>query len=77
MPYKTLSDLPEVVRKRLPIHGQHIYIKAFNNAWKEYKDPTTRWNSKREPVAHAVAWSAVEKKYEKNSKGKWVKIKGK
>ena len=32
MPYKTLSDLPESVRKHLPKHAQEIYLEAFNNA---------------------------------------------
>ncbi len=76
MPYKSNSELPESVRDNLPEHGQDIYREAFNNAWKEYKDPSERrGNESREEVSHKVAWSAVEKVYEKNSEGKWVKKK--
>ena len=76
MPYKSNSELPETVRKNLPEHGQDIYREAFNNAWQEYKDPSERRGSEsREEVSHKVAWSAVEKVYEKNSEGKWVKKK--
>ena len=74
MPYKINSDLPERVRDNLPEHGQDIYREAFNNAWEEYKEPSERrGNESREEVSHKVAWSAVEKVYEKNSDGKWVK----
>jgi cation transport regulator len=74
MPYKSNSELPERVRENLPEHGQDIYREAFNNAWQEYKDPSERrGNESREEVSHKVAWSAVEKVYQKNSDGKWVK----
>jgi cation transport regulator len=76
MPYKSNSELPEMARENLPEHGQDIYREAFNSAWEEYKDPSQRrGNESREEVSHKVAWSAVEKVYEKNSEGKWVKKK--
>ena len=74
MPYENNSELPEMVKNNLPEHGQDIYREAFNNAWEEYKNPSERrGNESREEVAHKVAWSAVEKVYEKNSNGDWVK----
>lgn len=73
MPYKRNSELPDTVRENLPEHGQDIYREAFNSAWEEYKNPSERKeNASREETAHRVAWSAVKKKYEKDSKGKWV-----
>ena len=66
MPYKTASDLPESVKHVLPKHAQEIYRAAYNNAWKEYKDPQKRkTDASREETAHKVAWAAVEKKYVK------------
>ncbi len=65
MPYKTLDDLPKNV-KVLPKHGQEIFMAAFNNAEKEYKDESRQY---------ATAWAAVEHKYHKNEEGKWVKNK--
>lgn len=75
MPYYTSNnDLPLLVRDLLPEHGQEIYKKAFNSAWEQYADPTERRNPEesREEVAHKVAWSAVERVYEKDSQtGEW------
>lgn len=66
MPYKSLSDLPDSVRETLPHHAQEIYRAAFNNAWKEYENPSTRVSQvSREETAHRVAWAAVKKKYVK------------
>ncbi len=64
MPYEELSDLPESVRSHLPKHAQEIYRAAYNSAQDQYGE---------ESRAHRVAWSAVEKKYEKDEKsGDWV-----
>ena len=66
MPYDTLSDLPDSVRDNLPKHAQEIYQAAFNNAWDEYHHDEAR--------AHRVAWSAVEREYDKDDKtGDWKK----
>ncbi len=73
MPYKQLSELPDSVRDNLPKHAQEIYLAAFNNASKQYKDPDTRRGDEdRETVAHKVAWSAVKKEYEKRD-GQWTR----
>ncbi|AWN73133.1 ChaB family protein [Legionella anisa] len=74
MPYKKVNELPDSVKDNLPNHAQEIYKEAFNNAWRQYDDPDERQGDRsREETAHAVAWSAVKKDYEKNSKGEWVK----
>lgn len=74
MPYDKNSELPESVRDSLPKHAQDIYRKAYNSAWKQYKDPEERrGNDSREETAHQVAWSAVKKEYEKVETGKWKK----
>ncbi|MCW5937339.1 MAG: ChaB family protein [Fimbriimonadaceae bacterium] len=72
MPYDSIKDLPDGVQDNLPRHAQEIYKEAFNSAWDEYADPDKRrGDDSHEAVAHKVAWSAVEKKYEKRD-GKWV-----
>lgn len=74
MPYDKLEDLPERVKDNLPKHAQEIYMKAFNSAWEQYKEPEERRGEEsREEVSHKVAWSAVKQEYEKNKEGKWVK----
>jgi cation transport regulator len=74
MPYERVDDLPGSVRDSLPKHAQEIYRAAFNSAWDQYDQPEERRGGRsREETAHAVAWSAVEQKYEKDSKsGKWA-----
>ncbi|MCE0721823.1 MULTISPECIES: ChaB family protein [Legionella] len=74
MPYKKVNELPDSVKDNLPNHAQEIYKEAFNSAWKQYDDPDERQGGRsREETAHAVAWNAVKKEYEKNSEGEWVK----
>jgi len=63
MPYEKLADLPDSVRNNLPEHAQEIYKEAYNSAEEQYGE---------ESRAHRVAWSAVERKYEKDENGNWV-----
>lgn len=67
MPYSDIADLPAPVRSHLPAHAQEIYMKAFNNAWREYAE-----RGDREVVAHKVAWAAVKKVYRKED-GEWTR----
>lgn len=72
MPYQNLKDLPEGVRDNLPNHAQEIYKEAYNSAWEEYEDPSSRRDdASGEEVAHRVAWAAVKKKYAKDDEGNW------
>ena len=67
MPYSDIADLPASVRSHLPRHAQEIYMKAFNNAWREYAA-----REDREVVAHKVAWAAVKKVYRKEG-SEWAR----
>ena len=67
MPYADISDLPDSVRNHLPPHAQEIYMKAFNNAWREYAA-----RADREAVAHKVAWAAV-KRVDRKEGDTWVR----
>lgn len=72
MPYRNTSQLPQAVREHLPAHALGIYMRAFNNAWKQYKDPRKRHKEgTREETAHRVAWAAVERTYKKGNSGRW------
>lgn len=72
MPYKNKKDLSAQVKENLPVHAQEIYLKAFNNAWDQYKKPEERrGNESREATSHKVAWSAVKQEYKKDNSGKW------
>jgi cation transport regulator len=68
MPYNSNQDIDPDVRDKLPEHAQDIYRESFNSAYDQY----VKGEGQDESHAHAVAWSAVKKKYEKNEKtGKW------
>ena len=71
MPYTAIETLPDKIHK-LPKHAQEIYLKAFNNAWKEYAAASKRRDASREVTAHKVAWNAVKHSYEKNGEV-WVR----
>lgn len=64
MPYKSINDLPETVKK-LPEAAQKLFLSVFNTAIK----------SKTETMAFKIAWAAVKKKY-KDGKKVTKKLKG-
>ncbi len=66
MPYAAIEDLPERVRRHLPIHAQDIFIAAFNHAY-----DTHRGDPRQEEIAHRIAWAAVMKSYVKEGDD-WV-----
>jgi cation transport regulator len=69
MPYRSIRNLPDAVRKHLPKGAQEIYKEVYNSAWDQYAD-----RRDREAVAHKVAWSAVKRQYAKQG-SQWVKKK--
>ena len=72
IPYDRLEELPDGVRDVLPKHAQEIYKEAFNSAWDQYDEPQERrGDATREETAHAVAWTAVKRTYEKGEDGRW------
>lgn len=76
MPYHSIDELPKGVRDNLPEKAQEIFLQAYNHAFEEYKNPSSRkGNVSREEVSHKVAWAAVKKSYQKNKNGIWVKKK--
>jgi cation transport regulator len=62
MPYARNEALPPSIRVHLPPHGQDIFRQAFNHAWTSYG---AREPSRREEIAHPVAWAAVKRQYHK------------
>jgi cation transport regulator len=57
IPDDKLTDLPDSVRNNLPEHAREVYRAAYNSAEEQYGE---------EACAHRVAWSTVEKEYQKN-----------
>ena len=53
MPYRTVKDLPEKQVDQYNAHQKQAFLKAFNNAYEEYKGDEGR--------AFAVAHSAAKK----------------
>jgi cation transport regulator len=50
MPYKSVSELPQEQVDQYSAHQKHAFLKAFNNALKEYGD-----ESRAFAVAHTAA----------------------
>jgi len=63
MPYKSVNDLPDAVKK-LPQKARDAWMKAFNAAYEQYND---------DGKAAAVAWSTVQKMGYVKKGDKWVK----
>jgi cation transport regulator len=57
MPYDSVSDLPKSQTDQYNAHQKEAFLKAFNNAWKEYGGDESRAFA----VAHAAAKRAGEK----------------
>ena len=57
MPYKSISDLPEAQTDQYSEHQKDVFLKAFNNAYKEYGGDESRAFA----VAHAAARKAPQK----------------
>jgi cation transport regulator len=51
MPYASVSDLPKAQTDQYSAHQKQAFLKAFNNAYKEYKGDESRAFA----VAHAAA----------------------
>ena len=67
MPYKNLQELPEDVRRPLPLEAQRIYAAAFNCAWEQYRSLEIEQGVEaRRNMADRVAWAAVSEAYRKD-----------
>ncbi|MGD2278562.1 MAG: ChaB family protein [Candidatus Omnitrophota bacterium] len=68
--------VPGQLRDKLPKKAREIWVKAFNNAFEQYKDPKKRRGKQSlDEVASKTAWNAVKKNYKKGKDGKWHKKK--
>jgi cation transport regulator len=61
MPYRTVEDLPKAQTDQYNPHQKEAFLKAFNNAYKEYAGDEHR--------AFAVAHSAAKKAGERPGPG--------
>jgi cation transport regulator len=57
MPYQNIADLPEAQTDQYNAHQKKAFLKAFNNAYKEYRGDEHRAFA----VAHAAAKRAGER----------------
>ncbi len=67
MPYRSNAELPETLRRGLPVHAQDIYREAFNHAFAAHGD-----DPRQEEAAHRIAWAAVKRSYAKAG-DRWVR----
>ena len=75
MPFSAIDELPVALQVSLPEEAQEIYCTAYNQAWDQYEDPNKRHgNGSREMAAHRKAWEAVQREFEQDVHGRWVRI---
>ncbi len=73
-PFKTIKQLPEIVKKKLPSEAQKHWMREFNEAWERYPAPGKRKTGlSRKNRAWKAAWSQLRKKYKKINSGNWIK----
>lgn len=65
MTYQQLEDLPSELSKKLPKHGQQIFMVAYN---------TTLKNGMNKQNATQVAWDSIKNSYKQKKNGNWVLI---
>jgi len=65
MMYLTNVDLPDTVRRSLPVAAQDIFRIAFNEACQRLGDG-------HEPRAERLAWGAVRRAYMQRGIGIWL-----
>lgn len=64
MYYQEVCNLPENVRKILPKHIQHAYLRAFNKAIKKHGLPSDFLErEKTKEHAHHIALQTIRNKY--------------
>jgi cation transport regulator len=61
----TMTELP----MNLPEAARKIYQQAYDSAWNRYQLRQRRDNSSREEVAHRLALTAVQEKFQETEKG--------
>lgn len=61
-PYRTVKSLPPRVKNNLDSDLQRVFLRVFNNAYKQYHDDTR---------AFKVAWSVIRRIARKGKDGKW------
>ena len=59
MPYKDISDLPQAQTDRYDRHQKEAFLKAFNNAYRQYGQDESRAFA----VAHHAAQQAGKKEH--------------
>jgi cation transport regulator len=71
MRYESKRDLPSTIQDVLPERAQEIYLRAYQRAWEEYKEPE-RVGLSREMLAHQQGWNAVKQVYvQDQGTGEW------
>lgn len=72
--YNNNNDLPDDIKKDLPIHARDIFRKAFNEAWQKYEaaDEVSNIEESKMNFANKQAWDAVNDRFYKNEYEEWV-----
>lgn len=75
MRYKSVNDLPEVLRDLLPNKEvQQVYLEVYNETWDAYHQDEERGQLSRDAEAHRDGWAAVQREFvQDREKGGWYR----
>ena len=74
MTYKSISELPEHLRKTMPYDAQEIYLKAYNDSWRNFDGDEALGEQSQEATAHRDGWNAVKQEFvHDEEKGIWYR----
>ena len=71
--YDTIEELPEEIRRHLPLEAQRIYLDAYNQAWEEHDRLRQHRQESLSPesLAEEIAWAAVQTRFYRGDNGSW------
>jgi len=70
--FRTLEDLPRSLRNELPESAQRMYLAVYQRVWETTAMGGETSGDALAETAHEAATLEVERRFEKNEKGKWV-----
>jgi cation transport regulator ChaB len=75
MRYKSVHDLPEVLRELLPNkEAQRVYLDMYNETWDTYIRDAEGSKQSRDAEAHRDGWAAVQREFVYDrEKGIWYR----
>lgn len=70
--YQNLEELPQSLRNELPDQAQSLYLAVYQRIWETTAMGGEAAEEKLAATAHEAAMLEVQRRFEKDERGKWV-----